>query len=267
VTGLDYLGIPVVMTVRPDSRNLSTYQGKGLSLKAAKVSAIMEAYEYACAEEARPNANWACASALKRSRCITPVHLARRRMPSDVEIPWVIGVDLILGRSIFVPEELITTDYCVPRRRGFGLFYSTSNCLASGNTYDEAILHAMCELIERDAVALWKLAPPGHRASTRIDPELIPDESVRELMHRCDVATMQVEMWEVTSDIGVPAFLCIIDDAHGSPPFLGRFRGAGCHPNAAIAICRALAEAAQSRLTFIVGTRDDIPIDSYALVG
>ena len=125
----------------------------------------------------------------------------------------------------------------------------------------------MCELIERDAVALWKLAPGSHRMTTRVDPRRIADTGVAALLDRCDDAAMQVEVWEITSDIGVPAFFCVIDDARGEPPFLGRFGGTGCHPSADVAMCRALAEAAQSRLTYIVGTRDDIPPDSYAQVG
>ena len=47
VTGLDYLGISVVMAVRPNSYNLSVYQGKGVTLDAARASAVMEAYEHA----------------------------------------------------------------------------------------------------------------------------------------------------------------------------------------------------------------------------
>ncbi|MFB8235490.1 YcaO-like family protein [Kitasatospora purpeofusca] len=37
------------------------------------------------------------------------------------------------------------------------------------------------------------------------------------------------------------------------------FAGAGCHTDPHIALSRALTEAAQSRLTCIAGTRDDLP--------
>ena len=45
VTGLDVVGIPVVMVPRPNGRSLSVSQGKGVDLTAAKVSGIMEAVE------------------------------------------------------------------------------------------------------------------------------------------------------------------------------------------------------------------------------
>ncbi|MET9451127.1 YcaO-like family protein [Streptomyces cinerochromogenes] len=37
------------------------------------------------------------------------------------------------------------------------------------------------------------------------------------------------------------------------------FAGGGCHTSPAIALTRALTEAAQSRLAAIAGTRDDLP--------
>ena len=43
VTGLDRLGIPVVMVCRPNSRSIAVSQGKGLDLDSAKASGLMEA--------------------------------------------------------------------------------------------------------------------------------------------------------------------------------------------------------------------------------
>ena len=40
VTGLDKIGIPVVMACRPNSRSLSVFQGKGVDLNAARVSGV-----------------------------------------------------------------------------------------------------------------------------------------------------------------------------------------------------------------------------------
>jgi len=45
VTGLDEIGIPVVIAVRPNSRSFSVSQGKGLNLMQARASALMEAME------------------------------------------------------------------------------------------------------------------------------------------------------------------------------------------------------------------------------
>jgi len=45
VTGLDRVGIPVVMAMRPNSRSVAVSQGKGVDLDAAKASAVMESVE------------------------------------------------------------------------------------------------------------------------------------------------------------------------------------------------------------------------------
>jgi ribosomal protein S12 methylthiotransferase accessory factor len=45
VTGLDVIGIPVYMAVRPNSRSITVSQGKGLDREAARVSALMESAE------------------------------------------------------------------------------------------------------------------------------------------------------------------------------------------------------------------------------
>ena len=68
-----------------------------------------------------------------------------------------------------------------------------------------------------------------------------------------------VRLWDVTTDIGIAAFVCDIrDPSAGDPSRLRRFHGAGCHPDRAIALSRALTEAAQTRLTYIAGIRDDL---------
>src|SRR4051812_20202893 len=50
VTGLDRLGVPVLMAIRPNSRSLTVSQGKGVETDAAWVSGVMEAIELAHAE-------------------------------------------------------------------------------------------------------------------------------------------------------------------------------------------------------------------------
>jgi ribosomal protein S12 methylthiotransferase accessory factor len=69
-------------------------------------------------------------------------------------------------------------------------------------------------------------------------------------------------IWDVTSEVGIAAFLCDVPADHNSTG-LRRFRGSGCHPDRAVALTRALTEAAQIRLTHIVGIRDDLPPSHY----
>jgi ribosomal protein S12 methylthiotransferase accessory factor len=63
----------------------------------------------------------------------------------------------------------------------------------------------------------------------------------------------------MTSDVGIPAYMCEIMDASDDPlRALYAAAGMGCHPSRRIALLRALTEAAQERVARIAGTRDDL---------
>jgi YcaO-like protein with predicted kinase domain len=67
----------------------------------------------------------------------------------------------------------------------------------------------------------------------------------------------------MTSNAGVASFCCLVaeeGDELADPEY-----GSGCHPSREVALLRALTEAAQSRTTYIAGTRDDYPIDAWEL--
>lgn len=77
---------------------------------------------------------------------------------------------------------------------------------------------------------------------------------------------MQVTIWDITSDIGVPAYGAAFMEDPREPAWrsLGLYQGFGCHLSAEVALLRALTEAAQTRLTYIAGSRDDFFPDDYA---
>ena len=56
VTGLDRIGIPVWMCIRPNGRSLSVSQGKGVTAELAQASAVMESIELYHAEHVGPRA-------------------------------------------------------------------------------------------------------------------------------------------------------------------------------------------------------------------
>jgi len=260
VTGLDYLGVPVTMVVRPASRNLSVVQGKGLTPEAAMASGLMEAVESYCSERISGAVRIATIkSTLRERHSLAPQHLMRAPLRADARVPWTECTDLLSGQKVTAPSELIFADFSSPPPEGQGIFVATTNGLAAGNTLAEAVLHALCEVIERDAVALWMMRIRHGRAPHPLsDPERVGPAS-RELLTLLDKTNMLVHIWDVTSDLDVPSYVCAIDDQRsGRAPPLGRFFGSGCHSSADVAVCRAITEAAQTRATIIVGARDDI---------
>ncbi|MEO8705210.1 MAG: YcaO-like family protein [Kofleriaceae bacterium] len=271
VTGLDTIGIPVVMVCRPNSRSVAVAQGKGLDLDAARASGLMESLEQWHAEHILQPVRFATATELAaRHRLVELEGLPRLSIGSldpHRKLLWIEGADLVDGDSRWLPFEVVHTDYTLPTPPGAGCFLTTSTGLASGNNHTEAVLHGLYEVIERDAVALWRAAGPGRRRATRVDLASVDDPACRDLLARFDRAGIAVGVWEVTSDIGLPVFVAeIVDRDPDACRVLCVSAGQGCHSARAIALSRALTEAAQSRLTLISGARDDLDRTSYEQV-
>ncbi len=265
ITGLDRIGIPVVTACRPNSRSLSVFQGKGPSLEAARVSAVMEAFETWCAESIDQPLRFSSLDELRFSHPVADIDALPLASiePLDPGRPflWIEGLDLPGGGPTWLPFELVHANYALPEPPHSATFAATTNGLASGNTRDEALLHALLEVIERDALTLWKLGPDAWQGTTAIRLETVTDPTCRWLLDRFAVAKIDVAAFDITSDLGIPAFLVLIDDATGSTgvPELG----SGAHPAPEVALARALSEAAQARCTFIAGAREDILDEDY----
>src|SRR5580700_6499547 len=75
ITGLDRIGIPVAIAVRPNSRSVSVSQGKGLELPQAMASALMEACEGFHAEEIGPCRHAAHSDLSRTETVVDPVTL------------------------------------------------------------------------------------------------------------------------------------------------------------------------------------------------
>ncbi|MEM9145172.1 MAG: YcaO-like family protein [Pseudomonadota bacterium] len=265
ITGLDRVGVPVFTAARPNSRSLSVFQGKGLTVEAARVSAAMEAYETWCAESVlRP----LLLASIEEIRFSHPVaDLARLPLADpagpDPDLPflWIEGREIRTDAPRWVPFEMVHATYALPEPAHSGAFSATTNGLASGNTADEARLHALMELIERDATTLWKLSPQAWGSETALDPTSVSDAACRWVIERFEAAGLGLAIWDIRSDLAVPAFLVLITDPSGETG--AAELGAGAHPDPATALLRALTEAAQARCTFIAGAREDILDEDY----
>ena len=128
----------------------------------------------------------------------------------------------------------------------------------------EAVSHGICEVVERDATTLWHLLDEESEAETRLDLDSVDDPDCRAALDKLDQAGVAAAVWETTSDVEIPAFLCrIVDRGDRRSRALRPATGMGCHPAREIALLRAITEAAQSRLTFISGARDDLAREHY----
>lgn len=265
-TDLDRIGIPCFAAFRPNASTLSNSQGKGLDDDSARASAVMEAAEFAIAERASPPTGMSTTAEL-RSRGLK-VFDTRRLMPIGQGIPdglplaFVEGIDLFSGDAVMVPHEATTIDL---QGATLETLNRSTNGLASGNTESEAVFHALCELIERDANALY-LARQERSGPRVIDLAAVTDDTVVGLIARVRDAGFDLWLIDQTSDLGIPCVEAIIGDpTYGYSRHFDVATGYGCHPIAERALIRAITEAAQTRITNIAGSRDDFVPEEYNL--
>ncbi|CAM3647009.1 YcaO-like family protein [Vibrio aerogenes CECT 7868] len=282
ITGLDRIGVPVVTVCRPDSCAISVAQGKGLDLISAKVSGIMEAIESYHGEHIDLPLRRASYHELRQKQAVVDVDtlpkLAFSQFSEHARILWVEGQDLQTSQPLYVPYEIVHCDYTLPLPTGSGALVMSTNGLASGNTVEEAIVHGLCEVIERDALTLWAIEQQwlADRQKTsamhtrRLDPASVDDIACRQVLDQLFQAEMQVQVWDIRADTGLPTFFCRIAPGdsrdtknHLRPGPAFSSSGSGTHPCKGIALLRALTEAAQTRLTMISGSRDDIEANDY----
>jgi ribosomal protein S12 methylthiotransferase accessory factor len=262
ITGLDVIGLPVITVCRPNSRSVTVSLGKGLDPAAARASGVMESIEAFMAERLTQPLLLGSVNDLRSSHPLADVDLLPRTTGSayhpDAPLLWIEGRELLTGTPRWVPYEMVHTAYTLPRPTGTGCFIASSNGLASGNHLLEAISHAICETVERDGATLHSVRAPQDAASCRIDPKTVDDPGCLEALGRLDRADMSVAIWDITSDVGIPAFIARIAERRQLPAVSAYdAEGMGCHPDRSVALLRALTEAAQSRLGYISGARDD----------
>ena len=266
-TNLDHTGIPVWSAIRPNSKSLAVNQGKGLSEIDAKVSAMMEAVERATAEAPPLCGKTASFSELEKQGHrydLLKILMAKQGPPITAEEPveWVRARHLVDDEPVWVPLDALLLDRTRPNR-----FWLTSDGLASGNTEQEAIFHGVLERIERDADVIWNNLGEAARAKTVIDIDTFEDPELQSLMTKIRAAKLDIQMFDLTSDIGIPVFLTRLYPqgltSNKQPNYIDMTQGMGAHPFAVRAIIRAVTEAVQSKVTLTTGTRDDVAPGAY----
>ena len=163
--------------------------------------------------------------------------------PLDAHAPidWTPLWSLTAQRHKYLPTQLVY--FRAPARKGDDTFYAIgcSNGNAAGNTLEEAVLQGFCELVERDAVALWwynRLSKPGVAVVTFGEPYLLQLAEHHRRHHRRVTWAL-----DLTSDLGIPVFAAVSKVMDGKEERL--LFGLGCHLDARIALQRAFAEMNQ----------------------
>ena len=295
ITYMDKLYIPNYSCVLPGTEDyIWVYSGKGPTKKHAKVSAIMESIERYSSLPTNYSRKFISGTFNKLKQSYNILHPEELVEPltfdfqNDMLMDYVEGYDIINKETILVPAALALFRY-TPNPPSINPFaFHHTNGLASGNVVEEAVCHALCEVIERDAISLAQLrasAIPFHILSKIQhnlrtqgyhinliskeqfidDNSLYPDvkiceddfQPVTNLIKKFKKFNIRLIIKDITTDIKIPTFnvACVEWISHDYG-YLAE--GHGTHPDKRIALLRAITEVSQTRAANIQGARDDL---------
>lgn len=257
--------------------------GKGLTPLDARVGTMMEAVErYSARSPSMVPVVGSYRQMQKRgdAEVVDPrtlILISPDSYNEDLELEWVVGTDLGSGEDIWVPADAATLLY-QPQLAG-RVCCDTATGLGAGNTVEEAVSHGLTEVIEHDAWTLAVVRSVVNSAQRGILEILftetdkiatmsrsLADEAEdyfpsidinslenskpgADLLDKIREAEVKIRVHDITSDIGIPAFSVSMEGILGMPDG----GGLGAHPDASLALTRALTEAAQQRL--VLGLR------------
>lgn len=260
LTPLDRMGLPTFSAVTPLARDLTTHMGKGPDRESARLSALMEAMERVSAEAVPGDAAKLASLEELGGRAVSPREFTlplRSGWNKRSLIHWAPAWDLMADQPAWIPRDLV-----VSPPAGEVLEFVDTNGLASGNTLLEAVLHALCEIIERDALSQLEFVSaftePQHGRFARVRLDTLPAD-LHALVEKITGQGLDLVINDIRSELRVPTFRAMIID----PRYPGKSRqqplyspGYGAGPDKKLAVSRAITEAVQARIGFIQGARD-----------
>ncbi|HET9807345.1 MAG TPA: YcaO-like family protein [Nitrososphaeraceae archaeon] len=295
ITYMDKLYIPNYSSVLPGTEDyIWVYSGKGPTKRHAKASAIMESIERYSSLPTSYTKKFVTETYNELKQSYNILHPYEVIEPlsfdfqDDMFMDYVDGFDIINNENILVPAGLALFRYN-PHSPSINPFaFHHTNGLASGNVLEEAVCHALSEVIERDAISLAQLrasAIPFHilynifnnlrrqgypvkplsKYTFQDDYTIFPDVllsevdfyPVTELIKKFEKFNIKLIIKDVTTNIKIPTFnvACVEWISHDYG-YLAE--GHGTHPDKRIALLRAITEVSQTRVANIHGARDDL---------
>ena len=253
--------------------------GKGSTAEQAEASALMEAIErysgifqgdeirvtrrftdFASGDAILPNDVLLFSDAQSRPDETPPddsvdSHTVPAPFDRSAKIDWSPVWSLRDQRFKYLPTSLLYFFYGGPNA-----FHADSNGCAAGNTLEEAIVQGFLELVERDAYAIWWY---NRLQRAEVDLSQFNNSYIRDLQTQLAEAGRKLWVLDVTSDLGIPAYVAILHWMQNGKENI-EF-GSGAHFDPRIAILRTLTELNQFLSIGLMGggTGEKSSLDGY----
>jgi ribosomal protein S12 methylthiotransferase accessory factor len=265
LTGLDRTGVEVASAVRPGGHVLQVSNGKGATFEDAARGAVMEAAELWAAEQIVPGPA-GDAAAVRTAFPDAEVIGAGELAPDGgsatdaLVLTWSAGALVGDVRRALVPAHAVSCPPPAAPLLGVAAVPWTSNGLGAHPQRDAAILHALLEVVERDALA--RSLPAGFTAQALaerlVDPATLTRTAPRAaaLVAGLRARGLRPYLVDATGAAGLPVAAALLVDPE--LPAVPLAAGYACRLDRDAALAAALLEACQSRATEIHGAREDV---------
>lgn len=163
-------------------------------------------------------------------------HFPFKQFNPDESMNWVWGYSFLQERSILIPELLAY--YSLGYGEGF--IYETSNGCALGGSLEEAIFHAIMEVVERDSFLLtWYARLP----LPRLDLSSANDKELQLMVDRIrEVAGYDLHFYNSTMEHEIPSVWAVAKNRRSKGVNL--ICAAGANPNPVRAVKSTIYELA-----------------------
>jgi oxazoline/thiazoline synthase len=181
-----------------------------------------------------------------------PTALVPRPLPVDEAVEWSPVWSVTRQRQRWIPTSYLFIDRS--RRSPESVCVAESNGVAAGSSVADALLGALLELAERDAVAIWwynRLSRPGFSVAPQsallvATPDGNPHPvNLFGAALASELESKGRELWllDLTSDLGIPVYGAISRRTKSAVEEI--LFGFGAHMDGTIAVERALTELGQ----------------------
>lgn len=150
---------------------------------------------------------------------------------------WASGKSLMTGGKALIPAQMVFWNY---RFLPDEPYIREPNTNGKGGmfTLEEAILSGLYELVQRDTFLIYWLRGIAPR---RIDKDSIKSQKLIELLRDIDRYNIRIEILDITSDLGIPAFAAVLIDKGELGPAVSLAASCGLNPE--VVMVQAVVEA------------------------